>query len=194
MGLNIVSSGGEFKPWAKYNSKAGRWYIKGENGDIEVQPKQFVVDFDNIKTGWLLFLEGQAPSQVWDESLSVPAPKPSDKHKRGFAVSLFSKTTFNGMVELSSSSMHLCNAINDLYTAYEAGRDSNKGKVPVVEYVGCTPMKDKMGTNYRPDFKLVKWVDRPAELNGGEEEIAIAPAPAAKPVAATPAPVSVSEF
>jgi hypothetical protein len=192
MGLNIVSNGGDFKTWTKYNSKAGRWYIKGDGGEIEVQPKQFIVDFANIKTGWLLFLEGQAPSQVWDESLTQPTPKPSDKHKRGFAVSLFSKSAFNGVVELSSNSMHLCGAINDLYTAYEAGIDSNKGKVPVVEYVGCTPMKDKMGINYRPDLKLVKWVDRPAELNDGEEEVAIAPAP--KPAPAAPPASSASEF
>lgn len=192
MGLNIVSTGGKFTPYVKFNSKAGRWYIKGENGEIEVNPKQFLADFENIKTGWLMFLEGQAPSQTWDADLSSPAAKPSDNHKRGFSLKLFSKATFNGLVELSSISMHLCSAINDLYTAYEseASKAENKGKVAVVEYLGSTPQKDKMGTNYRPDFKLVKFIDRPAGFDASEEgeDIPVA-APSAKPA---PAPVPVA--
>jgi len=54
--------------------------------------------------------------------------------------------------------------------------------------------KDKMGTNYRPDFKLVKFIDRPAGFDASEEgeDIPVA-APAAKPA---PAPVAAtsSEF
>lgn len=185
MGLNIVSTGGNFTPYVKYNSKAGRWYIKGENGEIEVTPKQFLADFGNIKTGWMLFVEGQAPSKVWDANLSTPAAKPSDKHKRGFSLNLYSKASFNGLVELASSSMHLCTAINDLYGQYEAeaGKPENKGKVAVVEFAGSTPMKDKMGTNYRPNFKLVKFADRPADMDAAsdEEEIPVAPVQKAAP-------------
>lgn len=186
MALNIVSNNADFTPWVKYNAKAGRWYIKGENGDVEVDKPTFIADFDNIKTGWLLFLEGQAPSQVWDVDLSTPAPKPGDNHKRGFSLPLFSQKSFGGVVELSSSSMHLCNSINELYMQYEAGLASNKGKLPVVEFTGSVPMKDKMGTNYKPEFKIAKWVDRPVELSGAA---AVKAAP--EPVAAK---ASVSEF
>lgn len=176
MGLNIVSTGGDYNPWVKYNAKAGRWYVKGENGEQEVTNPAFVADFDNIKTGWLLFLEGQAPNNVWDKDLTTPAPKPSDAHKRGFSLSLFSKASFGGVVELSSSSMHLCNAINGLYEQYEAGRAANAGKLPVVKYTGSTPMKDKMGTNYAPNFVIEKWVDRPADFEmANDKQEATAP-------------------
>lgn len=191
MGLNITTQGGDFDPYCKYNSKAGRWYFKDGQEEVEVQNPVFVADFANIKTGWLLFLEGQAPSNIWDASLTTPAPKPSDKHKRGFEVRLFSKNSFNGVVQLSSSSMHLCNAINDLYVAYEAAPESKKDMLPVVKYTGSTPMKDKMGTNYKPNFVIEKWVTRPAELDGkgsnDQNKVAADASPA--PVAA-----SVSEF
>lgn len=189
MALNIVSQGGDFDPFVKYNAKAGRWYFKKDENEVEVQNPVFVADFDNIKTGWLLFLEGQAPSKVWDESLTVPAAKPSDKHKRGFSLRLFSKASFDGVVELSSSSMHLCAAINDLYTLYEQQRGANAGMLPVVKYTGSTPMKDKMGTNYKPNFVIEKWVPRPAEFaaEAPDNNNAVAPAPVQQAA-------SVSEF
>lgn len=168
--LNIGSTGGDFGPYVKYNAKAGRWYMKGTDGEIEVQNPVFVADFDNIKTGWLLFLEGQAPSKVWDESLQTPAASPSEKHKRGFQLRLFSNDNFGGVVELASSSMHLCASINEMYSKYDSEKNSNQGKLPVFKYTGSTPMKDKMGTNYKPNFEFVKWVDRPAELDTTSQE------------------------
>lgn len=174
--LNIVSTGGDFDPYVKYNAKAGRWYCKQGNEEVEVQNPVFVADFDNIKTGWLLFLEGQAPSKVFDASLTQPADKPSDKHKRGFSLRLYSDACFGGVVELCANSMHLCNAINDLYCAYEAGKQ--EGKLPVVKYTGSTPMKDKMGTNYKPNFEIEKWVDRPAAFDESPtEDVSSEPAP-----------------
>jgi len=191
MALNIVSQG-SFDPFVKYNAKAGRWYLKKDDQEIEIQNPVFVADFENIKTGWLFFAEGQAPSKEWDASLSVQAPRPSDKHKRGFALRLYSKASFDGVVELSSSSMHLCAAISDLHTQYEAQRGANPGMLPVVKYTGSVPMKDKMGTNYKPNFVIEKWVARPAELSDGTPVAANQSAP----VAAAPAPqvASVSEF
>lgn len=188
MALNIVSTNADFTPWVKYNAKAGRWYVKGENGETEVQNPTFVADFDTIKTGWLLFLEGQAPSKIWDETLTNPAPRPDDKHKRGFSLNLFSNASFGGVVELASSSMHLCNSINDLYTQYETGKASNPGKLPVIKFTGSTPMKDKMGTNYKPEFKIEKWVDRPVELSGAAAVATQTPEPPKT------AKTSVSEF
>lgn len=190
--LNIVSQSSDFDPWVKFNSKSGRWYIKGENGDVEVQNPTFVADFDNIKTGWLSFMAGQAPSKHWDVNLTTPAAKPDDNHKRGFAVRLFSQNSFGGVVELSSSSMHICNSINELYTQYEADKAKNAGQLPVVQYTGSTPMKDKHGTNYKPEFKILKWVARPAELETTYEQSA--PVVAVAKAAAPPVANSVSEF
>ena len=191
MGLNIVSSGGDFDPYVKYNAKSGRWYFKDGDAETEVQNPTFVPDFEGIKTGWLLFLEGQAPDKVMDANLSTPAPKPSDQHKRGFELRLFSNDSFKGIVELSATSMHLCNAINALYEQYEEGKASNENKLPVVKYTGSTPSKDKFGTNYKPNFEIEKWVDRPAEFDGAGSVGGETPAP----VVAVQAPASsVSEF
>lgn len=178
MGLNIVSEGGNYDKWIKFNGKAGRFYIKGELDDVEVTPTFFVADLANIKTGWLQFAAGQAPVRVWDTNLSTPAAKPSGDAKRGFSLRLFSKATFGGIVELSSNSMHICNSINDLYTQYEAQAAANPGKVPVVKYNGTTAMKDAKGTNYKPNFAIEKWIDRPAELDAVETGQQNTPQPA----------------
>jgi hypothetical protein len=191
MGLNITTQSGSFDPWVKFNGKSGRWYIKGADGEeVEVNPTSFVADFEGIKTGWLWFAAGLAPDRVWDKSIKEAAPKPSENHKRGFSLRLFSQNTFGGVVDLSSSSMHICNAINELYEAYEAGLAANPGMVPVVKYNGTSAMKDKHGTNYKPNFSIEKWVARPAAF---ESDAAPAPQAAPAPVAA-PVASSVSEF
>jgi hypothetical protein len=190
--LNIVSkSEGNYDPYVKYNAKAGRWYVKGDNGEVEVQNPVFVPDFANIKTGWLYFAEGQAPSKVFDAQVGLAAEKPSPNHKRGFQLRLFSKNSFGGVVELASSSMHLCASIQELYEAYDAAAESKAGKLPVVKFTGSTPMKDKMGTNYKPNFVIEKWVDRPVELATDSNVVQLnTPTPAAQPVAVA----AVSEF
>lgn len=198
--LNIVSKGGSYDPWVKYNSKAGRFYIKGPDAnDLEVQNPIFVADFDNIKTGWLNFVAGMAPDRQWDQSLTQPLAQPSPVHKRGFSLRLFSKASFGGVVELSSSSMHLCAAINDLYTQYESAKGANAGNLPVVKYTGSTAQKDKMGTNYKPNFVIEKWIARPAEFDGtnGNQALHTIVTSTPQQVAATiaaPVAQAVSEF
>ena len=64
MSLDIGS--GSSRPYVKYNAKAGRWYIRGESDDVEIQPPTFIIDFDNIVSGWFLFREGQAPDRALD--------------------------------------------------------------------------------------------------------------------------------
>lgn len=60
MPLNIGGSG-TGKPFCKYNAKADKWFVRGAAGeDAEIPRPSFVIDFENIATGWLLFREGQA--------------------------------------------------------------------------------------------------------------------------------------
>lgn len=190
--LNIVSNNADYDPYVKYNAKAGRWYAKIGETESEIQNPVFIADFANIKTGWILFLEGQAPSKIWDTNLSTPAARPDEKHKRGFSLRLFSNNSFGGVVELSSSSMHLCSAINELYEQYEAARGNNPGALPVVKFTGSTPMKDKMGTNYKPNFIIEKWVPVPAELKSDNVVSLSSSSTSAAQAAATPA--TSSEF
>ena len=164
MGLNIGGTGNG-KPFCKYNAKADKWFVRGLDGeDVEIQRPTFVADFDNIATGWLRFREGQAPERVMDASIDRAAPLPGEDFKRGFVVMAYSPKFFGGAVEFASASIHLANAIKDVYAQYEAERPTNRGKLPVIVCTGSQPMKDRYGTNYRPALVLAKWVDRPAEL------------------------------
>ena len=161
--LNIGATG-SIKPYVKFNAKADKWFAKGETGDVEIGRPTFVADLANIATGWLRFREGQAPERVIDPSLERAAPCPDEGFKRGFVLAVYSQKFFGGLAELSSASIHMGNAIRELYADFERERASHPGQVPVVACTGSEPMKDRYGVNYKPLLELVKWVDRPAEL------------------------------
>lgn len=165
MGLNIGGTGNG-KPYCKYNAKADKWFVRGGEGeDVEIQRPTFVIDFENIATGWLRFREGQAPERVMDPSIDKAAPMPAgDGFKRGFVVMAFSPKFFGGAAEFASASIHLANAIKDVHAQYEAEKAAHPGKLPVIACSGSQAMKDRFGVNYRPTFALVQWVDRPADL------------------------------
>jgi hypothetical protein len=163
MPLNIGATG-SIKPYVKFNAKADKWFAKGETGDVEIARPTFIADLANIVTGWLRFLEGQASERVMDPALDRAAPSPGNGFKRGFVLAVYSQNFFGGLAELSSASIHMGNAIREVYSDFEAQRGSHPGQVPVIACTGSEPMKDRYGTNYRPKLEVVKWVARPAEL------------------------------
>jgi hypothetical protein len=164
MALNIGGTG-VTKPYCKYNAKADKWFVRGANGeDAEIQRPTFLIDLDNIATGWLHFREGQAPERLMDPSLHQPAPSPGEGFKRGFVVATYSPKFFGGVAEFASASIHLANAIKDVYAQYEAEKANHRGQLPVIACTGSEAMKDRYGTNYRPTFQIVQWVDRPKQL------------------------------
>lgn len=206
MPLNL--GGGDFLPYLKYNSKADKWFTRGETGDVEVARPTFVLDLPSVKTGWFLLKEGIPPSIVLDPSLSTPAAKPSDQHKRGYKVRLFSQQCFGGegVVEMTGASMHACASFNELYSACEAQQAANPGLLPVVAVTGATSHKDKHGTNYRPVYAIQKWVTPPSALTETaasqptgtptQPVVNVSNANSPSPVSVTPAPARVasSEF
>ena len=160
--LNINDGSTEdFKPYIKYNAKAGRWYSRKDGEEVEVLNPTFVADLDNIKTAWMYFAAGIAPNIVYDPSLSVQSPKPSDDHKKGFEFNVFSQLQLGGVCVFSSTSGIVGGVIKDLYSQYEAEKAANVGSLPVIECSGVTPETGKHGTNYRPKMKIVKWTKRP---------------------------------
>jgi hypothetical protein len=163
MPLNIGASGA-IKPYVKFNAKADKWFAKGETGDVEIGRPTFVADLHNIATGWLRFIEGQAPERVIDPAHDQSAPNPGQGFKRGFVLAVYSQNSFGGVAELSSASLHVCNAIREIYGAFEDQRADHPGQVPVIACTGSEPMRDRYGVNYKPIFELVKWIDRPMEL------------------------------
>src|SRR6478736_634479 len=134
--LNIGGSA-SLKNYVKFNAKADKWFVRGPDGaDLEVQRPNFVIDLDNIATGWLLFREGQAPERVMDPSIDQPAPSPGEGFKRGFVVMTFSPKFFGGVAEFAGTSLHLSNAIKDIYAQYDVERANHRGELPVVSCTG----------------------------------------------------------
>jgi hypothetical protein len=209
MEMRTLSIGGSasLKNYVKFNAKADKWFARGADGEeVEVQRPGFVIDLDNIATGWLLFREGQAPERVMDPSIEQPAPSPGEGFKRGFVVMTFSPKFFGGAAEFAGTSVHLSNAIKDIYAQYEGEKANHRGELPVLACTGSEAMKDRYGTNYKPLFKIVQWVERPKDLpnhspvdaadvwrgaNSSGPTVSKAPAqhvppPAPKPTAADP--------
>ncbi|GMM93102.1 hypothetical protein [Qipengyuania sp. MTN3-11] len=191
---NPASGDGGFIPYVKYNAKAGRWYTKKdepEAAEFEVQNMTAIFDMNNLQTGWFLFAAGVAPSKTMDPSLSEPAPKPGEQHKRGFQINLFSDKNLLGVREFSSTAGSVIEAMNELHDHWLSGKDANPGKLPVVKCVGVHPVTNKHGTNYRPQLEIVSWADRPAELNdAAPKPVPPAPAPAATGSGHTPPPAA----
>ena len=186
--------GGDFKVYVSYNAKAGRWYTKEDKPDaaqFEVTDMTAVFDMDNLQTGWFLFAPGVAPVKQMDPSLSHAAPSPGEGFKRGFQIDVFSSKNLLGVREFSATAGIVIDAMNDLHDHWLAGKDANPGKLPVVKCVGVTPVTNKHGTNYKPEFQIVSWADRPAELVAPGAVAPAAPPPAAtKPAAHTPPPAA----
>jgi hypothetical protein len=191
--MSNPAAGGSFKVYVKYNAKAGRFYTKEdkpEADEFEVTNFTAIFDMDALKTGWFLFAPGVAPVKNFDPSLTEASPKPGEGFKRGFELDVFSEKNFGGLREFSSTAGAVIESMNDLYDDWVANKDANAGKLPVVKCVGVTPVTNKHGTNYRPQFEIVSWADRPAELGADTPEAAAAaPPPKAAPKPA-PAPAA----
>lgn len=160
------AASGDFTTFIKFDARAGRWYTKPEGGGdlYEVSNMTAIIDMENIQTGWFTFMEGAAPVKVFDPSLSEAAPRPSPDAKRGFQVLMFSDKNIGGLREFSATAGAVIEAMNTLYDAWQAGMGANAGKLPVVKCGKVTPIKSAKSTNYRPDFEIVAWAERPAEM------------------------------
>lgn len=190
--MSAPVAAGEFTTYLKYDARAGRFYTKPDGGGdlYEVDNMTAAMDLENIRTGWFHYMEGQAPTKVFDPSLSEAAPRPNPEAKRGFEVLLFSEKNIGGLREFSSTAAVVINAMNDLYDQWTAAKDANPGKVPVVRSEGVSAVKASKSTNYAPALKIVAWADRPAEFSN--EAGTAAPVPKQAPAAHTPPPAPVA--
>ena len=213
LGLSIGGSetaGGDFLPLVNYNAKAGRlkysqrvevngrWEKQEE--DVSFQQPAFVADLENIQVGWLFFRAGVAPVRAMVKIGQPIPPCPvgdygvdergnAAKPKQGFALRVLDGN--RTVREFSSNANAVLGAIDSLHSQYEAAPEKAQGLVPVVQFQGATEVKGKHGSNYTPNFAIVKWVPRPAELAGGPSApagpVAVAPL-ATAPAASLPPP------
>lgn len=175
MSLNLSNGTGEYTHHIRYMASTSSWSMsatdEGARGQIQFQFTQAIFDLENIKTGWCVIAEGEAPQWVMDEALDKPVVKPAGENwKRGFKVSVMSKALFGDepVREYGTSGTGSVKSIEALYAQFEAERAANVGKVPVVEYKGSVPAKIGKGNTTIPTLTIVKWVPRPAELSGAE--------------------------
>lgn len=149
--------------YIRYMASTSSWQSRGEPFKFG----QAIMDLENIRTGWCLIAEGVAPDWVMDASLQKRAARPEGEGwKRGFKVDVYSKAMFGEdeyIKEWATNSTGATMGIQALFAEYERTRE--EGKVPVVEFTGSTPTKVGKGNTTVPNFKILKYVDRPTGLN-----------------------------
>lgn len=164
--LNL-STGGEFSPYLKYNAKAGRWFVRGENAtDIEIPTPRFAIDLENIRVGWVLFPQASPPSFVWDVQ-GVRAPKPNGDYKDGFKVFIMGTDIQPalgnkplGVREWTSNAYAAKAGMMDVHRQYQEGKAQNPDKVPVVRCISVKVIKGEYGDSFEPVFVIEAWVER----------------------------------
>ena len=200
LGLSTETTNSEdFIGYVQYDARAGRFFrpdrTQNSAGEWETNKEEItngftaVMDLENIQVGWILYNTAAAPSYHMVKLGEALPAKPSDKHKQGFLMELkLGKSSGGEHRTFSHTAKVVLAPIDELHTAYEAGKKDNPGKLPVVSLVKTTSITsgsgDKKSTNYSPVFQIDKWVDRPAELGGKGSEAKEDPKP--EPVKETP--------
>jgi hypothetical protein len=219
MALNLPAGGGENRiPILKYDGKAGRVFRVDRSNDsgswdsvtTEIPQSQFqaIFDLEHIETGWLSFPTGGAPD-IRTHGVGVPlGEKPGDKYRPGFRIYLKLGKSISApgveadIREMAANARVSIEGMDELHDAYLKGVKDNPGKLPVVALEKVEPVassgKDPNGkpvssTNYRPHWKIVRWVDRPAELTPAALIAMRQPTPAAAGAAAAPAEMADAE-
>jgi hypothetical protein len=168
--LNLSNSS-NFTPHIRWMASTSTWMKSTDDGIVEVQIPLAIYDLKNIKTGWVVFAEGEAPEWILDPNLNENAPKPDDGRlwKRGFTVAVYSETYLDGEREFATSATGACRAISALHDEYLKQADNNPGMVPVVKFSGATPTQIGKGHTNVPILTIEKWVPRPGALKNGED-------------------------
>lgn len=182
-GISTEGGGGNYTPTVKINAKQGRvWRVdRAQSGDgqwttdeVDITSIfQFVPDFENMQIGWMHFAAGIAPDFRMVKIGSPLADKPSADHKQGIRLLVKLGAAAGGdLREIAATAKSILAPLDRLHDEYLTGLAANPGQVPVVKMSGMkkVDMKTAHGTNtnFEPVFEIVKWIDKPVELVGGE--------------------------
>ena len=191
-GMN-VSNGNDFRDMVKFDARAGRMFrvdrdpVSGirDQVDITGPDLKFAIDFGSLQVGYVQFTaNGPVRSMV---PYGKPLPvQPQDKDdngklvaKPGFYVLIAGKSV-GGVREWCSNAAILLTALDELYQVYEQRPEAQQGKIPLISIPRTIPVKSGRGaqssTNYKPEFSIVGWVDRLADM--GERTVPV-PTPTA---------------
>ena len=157
--------------FVRFSVEDNEWLRSSETGDlVEFDPSSgVVIDIENVQLGWLK-LSGGRDWVEWPGNDPTKAPQPSDAHKQGFSVKMYSKKLFDDepVRELCTSQTGMNMFIRKLHEECEATGNFKQGKVPAIK-IGKSKEKMKVGAGSTrvPPFEIVKWMDRPEELDAG---------------------------
>jgi hypothetical protein len=161
---------------------AGNFVVHEAGGNTTVVDlsKALVFDWAGSKTGWMESggVAGVAPQKKWNASRSKMEPQPGENWKKAFHVQvayLLDNAPSRAVWEQNQyASFAAYRAIMALIAKDAA---ANLPKLPMFGYTGYRREKIGNGTTLVPEFKLVRWVQRPACLS--DDADAAAPAPQA---------------
>ena len=175
MPLNFINenAGGAF---VRYSVEDNEWSRSSATGDlVEFDPSSGVaMDIEKIQLGWLK-LSGGRDWVPWPKNDPQKCPKPSDAHKQGFSVKLYSTKLFEDepVRELCTSQTGMNMFIRKVYDECEASGNFGKGKLPAIKiYKSKEKQKIGNGSTRVPPFEITKWIERPIALADENEESA----------------------
>lgn len=192
----MLGGGGDSKPYIRFSPSVNSWEMSTADGRTEFTwDAPVVFDLVGLQLGWMKIDSMGREWSAWP-SLTQRTPQPSEEHKIGFAISVVSNKLFGEepVREFSANTFGNLTFIQELYNKAETAPEFKEGKVPVVQITGSVAQKVGKGNTRIPTFEIVKWVDRPAELNDSEVEVMQStPQPKQAPVIDTP-PAMDDEF
>ena len=131
---------------------------------VDIEFDRAIFDLENIKTGWVLLAQGEAPEAVWDSDKSGPRPDGEGDWRRGFEVQVVAPKVFGDEEPRAfmTNATGACLGVRSLFAEFEAQCEENAGKVPLVKFTGS----ESKGRTAIPKLAVEKWVDRPDALHG----------------------------
>jgi hypothetical protein len=175
-----ASSGGDFIPIIKYDSRSGRIFRIDRNNDgtgwntdlVDITSNfRAVFDFENVEVGWIAFPLGAAPSfRLVPIGTQLPM-RPDENHKNGLRVMLKLDKACGGehrIREVAGTAKAFLGGVEQIFAEYVRHKKEHPGQLPAISLVSTMPVTTgsgaKQSTNYRPLFRIDGWVARPGDL------------------------------
>ena len=142
------------------HSHADKCWKSGEN---IIEPQYIFVDPETAQTGWGMY-DGNWHYK-FDEKVGVADEQPTHDHRRAFSICIYIPDgPDKGPYIWRNFTWGECVGFNELVGLFWSEKDKNTGKVAALEYTGARSEKGKVGGFTVPEFKFLKWTDKPEDF------------------------------